>query len=181
MPCPAHSTSSAPSRLLLEVQQCLTEQHRVAQRGAQQRAPGTGRRNTDLDQQSGTRRAPWWMLRETLEQINYFNYFNFFFFLSHDFCASLQFLWASRDFERCVGSKCLPEASASPQGKLWSSLPVLGQPPELGGLNIPPWRGCLVSCLGPAQVPTNRCSLLSPAQRRTHSLSHRSFSCPQRP
>lgn len=66
-------------------------------------------------------------------------------------------------------------------GRLWSSLPVLGHPPKLGGLNMPQWRGCPVSCLGPAQMPTNRCSLLSAAQRRTRSLSHRSFSRPQHP
>ena len=63
---------------------------------------GTVRRNTDLHQLSGTRRASWRML-ETLEQINYLNYF-YFFFLSHNFCASLRFLWACCDFECCVGN-----------------------------------------------------------------------------
>lgn len=64
------------------------------------------------------------MLKEMLEQINYLNYL-IFFFLSHDFCASLRFLWAYPDFECCVGSnwwhyavgsKCLPKASVSPRG-----------------------------------------------------------------
>lgn len=40
----------------------------------------TRNRDMDLHQLSGTRRASWRALKETLEQINYLNYFNFFFF-----------------------------------------------------------------------------------------------------